>query len=112
MSRKRRGRRPCKSADHSSTNLEAEVARLSGELTEARTRLKHIEQHGIAVATAQRLAALEEGQMVARGQALEAIRARSQAEAEFRALQKAIHDAPGVAGWLLRRAVRHLKITP
>ncbi|MBP0447020.1 hypothetical protein J8J14_19785 [Roseomonas sp. SSH11] len=86
----------------------AEVARLSRELDEARARLAQIEKHGIAKVTAQRLAALEEGQQVARGQAVDAALAKSKAEAELRSLRKAITEAPGPLGWLLRRAARRL----
>ncbi|HEY8611640.1 MAG TPA: hypothetical protein VIL69_10180 [Roseomonas sp.] len=110
MSRRRRTGPAGKGTSPRASDLVAEVARLTRELDEARARLKKIEQHGIATVTAQRMAALEEGQQVARGQAVEAAFARSMAEAELRSLQKAILDAPGPAGWLLRRAARRLKL--
>jgi predicted nucleic acid-binding Zn-ribbon protein len=108
MSR-RRPRQPAKGAPRDSANLEAEVTRLRQELGEARAKLQQIEQHGIAAVTAKRLAALEEGQQVARGQAVDAALARSRAEAELRQLQDAIRAAPGLRGWLLRRAALRLK---
>jgi hypothetical protein len=77
-----------------------------------RAKLDQIEKHGIAKVTAQRIAALEEGQQVARGQSVDATLAKSKAEAELRSLQKAIADAPGPMGWLVRKAVRRLKFSP
>jgi predicted nucleic acid-binding Zn-ribbon protein len=91
-------------------DLVTEVARLTRELDECRARLKQIEKHGIAKVTAQRLAALEEGQQVARGQAVDATLAKSKAEAQLRSLQKAIAEAPGPMGWLVRRAARRLQL--
>ncbi len=71
-----------------------------------RDTLHQIEQGSADAFFAKRRAELEEGQLVARGQAVEAAAARSRAEAELRALQDAIVKAPGVYGWLLRRAQR------
>jgi predicted nucleic acid-binding Zn-ribbon protein len=111
MSRRRRNGPTDRGNNPRAADLVAEAARLSRELDEARAKLKRIEEHGIAAVTAQRLAALEEGQQVARGQAVEAALARSRAEAELRALRKAIEDAPGPMGWLLRKAARRLKVS-
>ena len=88
--------------------LEAENAQLRQELAAARATLQQIEQAGTDAFFAQRIARLEEGQQVARGQAVEAAVARSRAEAELKALQDAIGKAPGLSGWLLRRAQRRL----
>lgn len=109
MSRRQRNRPAGKGAGPRASDLVAEVARLSRELEETRAKLRAVERDGIAAVTARRLAALEEGQQVARGQAVEASLARSRAEAELRTLQRAITEAPGPMGWLLRRAARRLK---
>ncbi|MCR0983967.1 hypothetical protein [Roseomonas populi] len=112
MNRSRRPRPgPAKKGSSRPASPSAEVARLSRKLDECRARLAQIEKHGIDSATAQRLAALEEGQQVARGQAVDAALAKSKAEAELRALRKAITEAPGPLGWLLRRATRRLDIS-
>lgn len=62
------------------------------------------EQSGTDAFVARRLAQLEEGQQVDRGQALEAAATRSRAEGELRVLRDAIEKAPGLSGWLMRRA--------
>jgi hypothetical protein len=90
-------------------HLEAELVQLRRELAEARAALQQVEQGGADAFFARRLAQLEEGQQVARGQAVEATVAKSRAEAELRALRNAIEKAPGFAGWLLRRAQRRLE---
>jgi predicted nucleic acid-binding Zn-ribbon protein len=87
---------------------QAEVAQLRQELAEARRMLRQVEEAGSDAFLSRRLAALEEGQQVARGQALEAMAARTRAEGELRALQDAIGKAPGLGGWLLRRAQKRL----
>lgn len=89
--------------------LEAENTQLRRELAEARAALRQVEQGGADAFLARRLAELEEGRQVARGQAVEATVARSKAEANLAALQDAIGKAPGLAGWLLRRAKRKLE---
>ncbi|SHI42818.1 hypothetical protein SAMN02745194_00334 [Roseomonas rosea] len=109
MSRDRRQGAARKGSPRSG-NLVSEVARLSRELDECRAKLKQIEQQGIAKVTARRLAALEEGQQIARGQAVDAALAKSKAEAELRALRKAIAEAPGPLGWLIRKAAGRLRI--
>lgn len=88
---------------------EAEVTQLRLELAEAREKLRQVEQGGADAFLARRLAELEEGRQVARGQAVEATVARSRAEAELRALQDAIEKAPGLWGWLLRKAKARLE---
>lgn len=88
--------------------LRLEIDRLRRELAAAQARILHLEQGGAEPGVARRLAELEEGQKVARGLALEAALARSRAEAEVKALRAAIEAAPGVRGWLLRRAARGL----
>ncbi|MCK8787441.1 hypothetical protein M0638_24020 [Roseomonas sp. NAR14] len=108
MSRRRTGRAAGQGAARPTGPESNDLAQLRRELDEARTRLRAIEQQGIAKVTADRLAALDEGQKVARGQALDAVLARNQAEAELRALRDAIAKAPGVSGWLIRRAARRL----
>lgn len=85
-----------------------ELDRLRRERDEARALLQDLlkkEGDGGAV-LARRLAALEEERMVARGQAVEAALARGRAEAALKALSDAIDRAPGIEGWLLRRAKR------
>lgn len=88
--------------------LEAELAQLRGELAAARVKVQQAEPGGADAFFARRIAELEEGQQVARGQAVEAAVARSRAEAKLQALQDAIGKVPGVYGWLLRRAQRRL----
>ena len=111
MSR-RQPRRGAGKSSRGEASPAAAVARLAAELAEARARLEQVERHGIEAATARRLAALEEGQQVARGQAVDAALARSRAEAELRRLREAIGAAPGLRGWLLRRAARGLEGEP
>jgi hypothetical protein len=111
MSRNRRPRPAKKLSGATAENLVTELARLSRELEETCAKLAQIERDGIAKVTAQRLAALEEGQQVARGQAVDAALARSKAEAELRKLQKAVAEAPGPLGWLVRRAAQRLKLS-
>ena len=88
---------------------EAIVAKLRQDLAAARAQLKQPDRESHDARTVRRMAELEEGQLVARGQALDAIAARSRAEAELRALQDALGKMPGAYGWLLRRAVQRLK---
>jgi hypothetical protein len=92
--------------------LEAEITRLRQELADTQASLKQFEQGGADAFLARRLAELEDGQRVARGQAVEAVVARSRAEAELRALEDAIGEAPGLSGWLLRRAQKRLRKKP
>ncbi|MBO1080977.1 hypothetical protein [Roseomonas haemaphysalidis] len=87
---------------------QAELERLRAELAEARAQLRRVEQEGADGFLAKRLADLEEGRQVARGQAVEATVARARAEAQLQALRDAIGKAPGLSGWLLRRAQRRL----
>lgn len=86
--------------------LRAEVDRLRRELAQARGRIAQLEAGGAEPLAARRIAELEEGQKVARGLAVEAAVARSTAEAELRRLRATIEHAPGLRGWLLRRALR------
>src|SRR5215213_3473593 len=80
------------------------LPRLREELAATKSALARAEQGGSDPQVAKRLAELEEGQKVARGLAVEAALARSRAEAELRDLRDAIAKAPGLAGWLMRRA--------
>lgn len=90
---------------------QGEIERLRRELEETRALLGEMTKgpEGEKSAVARRLATLEEERQVARGHAVEASLARSRAEAELKALRDAIHKAPGLQGWLLRRATRHLQ---
>ncbi|UPG73111.1 hypothetical protein MVG78_02715 [Roseomonas gilardii subsp. gilardii] len=92
---------------------EAEIARLRQELREARATLERLalerEPEAARTALSRRLAELEEARQVARGHAVEAALARSRAEADLQALRNAISHAPGLSGWLLRRAQRRLE---
>jgi hypothetical protein len=88
-----------------------EISRMRRELEEARKLLQQVELGATAdgrLVVARRMAALEEERQVARGQAVDAVLARSKAEAELKALRDAIRHAPGVHGWLLRRAAKKL----
>ena len=86
------------------------MARLRRELEEARAALRRAEEDGVHPGTdaelARRMAALREGQQVARGQAVEAALARSRAEAELAAMRASIGAVPGLRGWLLRRLAK------
>ncbi|MXP62745.1 hypothetical protein E0493_05180 [Roseomonas sp. M0104] len=89
-----------------------EISQLRRELEEARALLRNVELNRTeagSLTLARRLATLEEERQVARGLAVEAALARSKVEAELKALRDAIEKAPGVWGWLLRRARRRLR---
>ncbi|MDO9713468.1 hypothetical protein [Paracraurococcus lichenis] len=101
-------RRVAGQPDGSFAALRSEIEQLRRELVQARTRIQHLEQGAADPLAARRIAELEEGQKVARGLALDAAVARSRAEAELKALRAAIERAPGLRGWLLRRALRRL----
>jgi hypothetical protein len=88
--------------------LKAEIDRLRRELTKAEEKIQQLERGGAEPLVSKRLAELEEGQKVARGLAVDAAVARSRAEAELRSLRDAIEKAPGITGWLLRKAQRRL----
>jgi hypothetical protein len=90
---------------HAST---ADIAQLRQQLVTAQATLQQVEQDGADAFFARRLAQPEEGQQVARGQALEAAAARSRVEGELRVLKDALEKAPGLSGWLMRRARRRL----
>ncbi|TDG28189.1 hypothetical protein E2C05_21190 [Paracraurococcus ruber] len=105
---RRNGERP----NGAFAELRSEIERLRGELIQARSRILQLEQGGAEPIAARRIAELEEGQKVARGLAVEAAIARSRAEAEAKFLRDAIERAPGVHGWLLRRALRRLPAGP
>jgi predicted nucleic acid-binding Zn-ribbon protein len=91
---------------------DAEIERLSRELAEAQAKLLQIEERGVDAFTARKIETLLEAAQIARGQAFDASLARNKAEGELRALQKAIAEARGPAGWLLRRAARRLQAKP
>lgn len=82
---------------------------MARELADAQSKLKDIEEQGIDAYMARKVEALLAAAQAARGQALDASLARSKAEGELRALEKAITEARGPAGWLLRRAVRRVR---
>jgi hypothetical protein len=105
----RRPQRAPKRRNHRVAELEAEITRLHQELANIHATLTQLEQGGGDAFLARRIAELEDGQRVARGQAVEAVVARSRAEAELRALEDAIGKAPGLSGWLLRRAQKRLR---
>lgn len=86
----------------------ADIEQLRRDLAEAQRRLREIEEAGADAYLKRRMAELDEARLVARGQALDAASARGKAEAELRALKDAIGKAPGLAGWLMRRAQRRL----
>jgi hypothetical protein len=90
-------------------DLEAEIIQLRQELANAHATLKQLEQGGVDAFLAHRIAELENGQRIAREQTIEAVVARSRADAELRALEDAIGKAPGLSGWLLRRAQKRLR---
>ncbi|MFC0384245.1 hypothetical protein [Muricoccus vinaceus] len=105
---RRRPPKPARGMRHRS-DPKAEIVQLRRELEEARARLHAVEQNGADDFLRRRLSELEEHRQVARGQAVEATVAKSRAEAELRALKDAIAKAPGVWGWLLRKAQRRLE---
>lgn len=91
---------------------DAEIARLARELEEAQAKLRQIEAQGTDAFTAKKIETLLEAAQIARGQAFDASLARNKTEGELRALQKAIAEARGPTGWLLRRAARRLQAKP
>jgi hypothetical protein len=102
MSRRRPKPQP-RSAKPAAAN-DIEALRQALEALEA--KLRRIEDEGADAYMKRRMAEMDEARLVARGQALEAASARAKAEAERRALSDLIDKAPGVAGWLMRRARR------
>lgn len=85
----------------------ADVTRLKRELAEAQALLRQLQAApggAQSLSMAQRMARLEEERQVARGQAVDAALARGKVEAELKALRAAIEGAPGITGWLMRRA--------
>jgi signal transduction protein with GAF and PtsI domain len=102
---RRRAKRPVARGD----DKDAEIARLTQALAEAHATIKELETQGIDAFTARKIESLLAAAQVARGQALDASLARSKAEGELRTLEKAITEARGPAGWLLRRAARRVR---
>ena len=92
----------------SAPDAEAEIARLTRELDEARSRLRDIEEKGTDAYTARKIETLIEAAQIARGHAFDASLLRSRAEGDLRALERAILEASGPFGWLLRRAARRV----
>lgn len=88
--------------------VEGEIGRLTRELEEARTRLRDIEEEGTEAYTARKIETLMEAGQVARGHAFDASLARNRAESDLRKLERAILEARGPFGWLLRRAARRV----
>ncbi len=88
---------------------DAVIAHLTQELADARATIKAIEDQGIDALTAKKIEALLGAAQTARGQALDASLARSKAEGELRALERAISESRGLGGWLLRRAARRVR---
>lgn len=103
-----RSSKSAKPGNRQVARLEAEIAKLRQQLATTQAALRQVEQGGADAFLARRLTELEEGQQVARGQALEAAAARSRAEGELRALKDVVEKTPGLAGWLMRRAKRRL----
>ncbi|WBV44165.1 hypothetical protein [Pseudoroseomonas cervicalis] len=98
-------------AEQGVSALRVELDRMKRERDEARALLAELlaKQGGEGGAVvARRLTSLEEERQVARGQAVEAALARSRAEAALKALNDALDKAPGLEGWLLRRARRRI----
>lgn len=89
---------------------DAEIARLAGDLAEAQARLREIEEKSTEAYTARKIESLLEAAQIARGQAFDASLARNRAEGELRILERAIMDARGPSGWLLRRAARRVLV--
>ncbi|MES2710536.1 MAG: hypothetical protein V4653_03055 [Pseudomonadota bacterium] len=85
----------------------AELQQLARERDEAEAKLRET-QHADA-ATAKKMEALTDAAMTARGQALDAALERSKAQGELRALLDAIEKAPGLTGWLVRRAAKRIR---
>ncbi|MGG5823977.1 hypothetical protein [Falsiroseomonas sp. HW251] len=109
----RRGRRQkvaanAPSVTHRAGDLQADVEQLRRELAAAQRQLEEVAHSGADAYAKRRMEVLDEARLVARGQALEAAAARAKAEAELRALTDAIAKAPGLSGWLVRRACRKL----
>jgi hypothetical protein len=88
---------------------DAEIARLARELANAQAKLTEFEELGTDAFMARKVETLLAAAQSARGQALDASLARSKAEGELRALEKAITEARGPTGWLLRRAARRVR---
>jgi hypothetical protein len=101
--------RPARQPAHQEEEKDATIAHLTQELAAALARLKEIEERGTEAHTARKIESLLEAAQIARGQALDASLARSRAESELRALEKAILEARGPSGWLLRRAARRVR---
>ncbi|WP_203073754.1 hypothetical protein [Falsiroseomonas ponticola] len=106
MSR-RRQKPPIRSPKPAAT---ADVDALCQAIESLEAKLRRIEAEGADAYMKRRMAEMDEARLVARGQALEAAAARAKAEAERKALSDLIDKAPGVAGWLMRRARRRAGI--
>ncbi|SFK42262.1 hypothetical protein [Falsiroseomonas stagni] len=100
----RRRQKPPLRSQKPAASTDVDSLRQSLEAMEA--TLRRIEAEGADAYMKRRMAEMDEARLVARGQALEAAAARAKAEAERRALSDLIDKAPGVAGWLMRRARR------
>lgn len=87
---------------------DAEISRLARELAEAQAKLREIEATSTESYTARKMESLLEAAQIARGQAFDASLARNQAVGRLRALERAILEARGPSGWLLRRAARRV----
>ncbi len=100
----RRRQKPPIRSPKSAAATDVDALRQSLDAMEAKLRV--IEAEGADAYMKRRMAEMDEARLVARGQALEAAAARAKAEAERKALSDLIDKAPGVAGWLMRRARR------
>lgn len=98
----RRRQKPPIRSPKSVAATDVDALRQSLDAMEAKLRV--IEAEGADAYMKRRMAEMDEARLVARGQALEAAAARAKAEAERKALSDLIDKAPGVAGWLMRRA--------
>lgn len=101
-------RHPKPPRSHQDATAPADVHQLRRDLADAQRRLREVEEVGADAYLKRRLAELDEARLVARGQALEAAADRAKAQAELRALRDAIEKAPGLSGWLMRRAAAKL----
>lgn len=103
-----RSRTPAIGSDATAEEKDTEVEQLKRDLAEAQWKLRQIEENGADIYTARKIESLLEAAQIARGQAFDASLARNRAESELRSLERAIMEARGPSGWLLRRAARRL----
>ncbi|MBW6399865.1 hypothetical protein KPL78_18545 [Roseomonas sp. HJA6] len=100
--------KPSAASTAQQTDKDAEIARLTLDLADARSKLQEIEEKGTDAYSARKIESLLEAAQIARGQAFDASVARNRAEGELRIVRRAILEARGPSGWLLRRAARRV----